>query len=83
MATSPDPLSQHVVEQNILDLAAELSQATSDLYSAARNGYLQRRRLVVQRAAGARRDEWQWAFGPARRPDRAFAASVPVHEDPA
>lgn len=42
MRGSPDPISQSVVEQNILELAQELSQATSDLYSAAR------------RAAGAR-----------------------------
>src|SRR5262245_21162293 len=33
---SPDPLSQHVIEQNILDLSGELSQSTSDLYSATR-----------------------------------------------
>lgn len=39
---NPDPLSQHVVEQNILELAGELSDVTSRLYDAA------------QRAANAR-----------------------------
>lgn len=39
---SPDPLSQHVVEQNIRDLCAELSDVTAKLYDAA------------QRAANAR-----------------------------
>ena len=32
-----------------------------DLYSAARNGYLQRRRRVIELASQARREEWMWA----------------------
>lgn len=66
-----------------LKFFADVEESVLDLYSAARNGYLQRRRLVVQRAAGERHDQWQWAFGPQRPTDHPMAASVAPPEDPA
>jgi hypothetical protein len=47
---SPDPLSQSVVEQNIADLSGELSQATSDLYSATRRAATARHAYRVAHA---------------------------------
>jgi phospholipid-binding lipoprotein MlaA len=46
-----------------LRLFADVEDSVLDLYSAARNGYLQRRRVVVQRALASREREWQWALG--------------------
>jgi phospholipid-binding lipoprotein MlaA len=45
-----------------LKLYADVEDSVLDLYSAARNGYLQRRRLVVERAIASRNQEWEWAF---------------------
>lgn len=50
MRASPDPLSQAVVEQNIAELSAELSQATSDLYSASRRAATARHAYRVAHA---------------------------------
>jgi phospholipid-binding lipoprotein MlaA len=46
-----------------LRLFADVEDSVLDLYSAARNGYLQRRRVVVQRALASREREWQVMFG--------------------
>jgi phospholipid-binding lipoprotein MlaA len=46
-----------------LRLYADVEDSVLDLYSAARNGYLQRRRVVVQRALASREREWQVMFG--------------------
>src|SRR5262249_32046728 len=45
-----------------LRLYADVEDSVLDLYSAARNGYLQRRRVVVQRALASREREWQVMF---------------------
>jgi phospholipid-binding lipoprotein MlaA len=66
-----------------LKLYADVEESVLDLYSSARNGYLQRRRVVVARAASDRNEQWQWAFRPAEPPDRAIAASSQLPEDPA
>jgi phospholipid-binding lipoprotein MlaA len=44
-----------------LKLYADVEDSVLDLYSAARNGYLQRRRKAVELAADERRQEWAWA----------------------
>ena len=46
-----------------LRLFADVEDSVLDLYSSARNGYLQRRRAAIARAATEREDQWQWAFG--------------------
>jgi phospholipid-binding lipoprotein MlaA len=43
-----------------LKLFADVEDSVLDLYSAARNGYLQRRRVLVQRALASREREWGW-----------------------
>jgi phospholipid-binding lipoprotein MlaA len=45
-----------------LKLYADVEDSVLDLYSAARNGYLQRRRLVVRRAVDDRDAQWAWVF---------------------
>lgn len=47
---SPEPLSQHDVERNLVELSAELSQATSDLYSATRKAAVARHAYRVAHA---------------------------------
>jgi phospholipid-binding lipoprotein MlaA len=49
-----------------LQLFADVEESVIDLYSAARNGYLQRRRATILRAAADREEQWQWALGPAQ-----------------
>jgi ABC-type transporter lipoprotein component MlaA len=44
-----------------LKLYADVEDSVLDLYSAARNGYLQRRRKAVELAADERHREWAWA----------------------
>jgi phospholipid-binding lipoprotein MlaA len=63
-----------------LELYANVEDGVLDLYSAARNGYLQRREALVLRAELDRRDEWAWAL---RDFDRPVAASVATTKDPA
>ncbi len=59
-----------------LKLYADVEDSVLDLYSAARNGYLQRRRLVVRRAYTDREEQWQWAFRPVEPDERpALVAS--------
>jgi phospholipid-binding lipoprotein MlaA len=60
-----------------LKLFADVEDSVIDLYSAARNGYLQRRRVVIARIVDERRQEWAWASGP------PMAASVERPKDPA
>jgi phospholipid-binding lipoprotein MlaA len=61
-----------------LQLFADVEDSVLDLYSAARNGYLQRRRAVILRAATERDSEWQWAFGPPPAgPTLVLAAATP------
>lgn len=47
---NPDPLSQHDVERNLVELSSELSQATSDLYSASRKAAVARHAYRVAHA---------------------------------
>jgi phospholipid-binding lipoprotein MlaA len=44
-----------------LRLFADVEDSVLDLYSAARNGYLQRRRRAIALAAQDRHEEWAWA----------------------
>jgi phospholipid-binding lipoprotein MlaA len=44
-----------------LQVFANVEESVLDLYRAARNGYLQRRRAAIARAAADRDGEWQWA----------------------
>jgi phospholipid-binding lipoprotein MlaA len=46
-----------------LRLFADVEDSVLDLYSAARNGYLQRRRAVVKRALASREREWDLMLG--------------------
>jgi phospholipid-binding lipoprotein MlaA len=57
-----------------LKLYADVEDSVLDLYSAARNGYLQRRRLVVRRAYTDRDEQWQWAFRAVEPDDRPMVA---------
>jgi phospholipid-binding lipoprotein MlaA len=58
-----------------LRLFADVEDSVLDLYTAARNGYLQRRRRVVEQALARRQEEWQWAFRP---PPTATAQQPPT-----
>ena len=63
-----------------LKLYADVEDSVLDLYSAARNGYLQRRQQVVRVALSDRHEEWRWAF---REPEPAPQLAVSTHaEDP-
>lgn len=67
-----------------LRLFSDVEDSVLDLYSAARNGYLQRRRRAVEQALASRREEWQWALRPpptltAQQPPTV----IPEVEDPA
>ena len=63
-----------------LKFFAGVEESVLDLYSAARNGYLQRRRMIVRLAREDRNAQWRWAFQRAE-PERAMAASL-ANEDP-
>jgi phospholipid-binding lipoprotein MlaA len=65
-----------------LKLYADVEESVLDLYSAARNGYLQRRRLFVRRAVDERHAEWAWAFDDPTRPAQPLVASSALQEDP-
>jgi phospholipid-binding lipoprotein MlaA len=62
-----------------LKLFANVEDSVIDLYSAARNGYLQRRRARILRAAADRQEQWQWAFG---SPETTTPAAVAVADPP-
>jgi phospholipid-binding lipoprotein MlaA len=65
-----------------LKFFAGVEESVLDLYSAARNGYLQRRRMIVRLARDDRNAQWRWAFQRAEaEPERAMAASL-ADEDP-
>jgi phospholipid-binding lipoprotein MlaA len=67
-----------------LRLFADVEESVLDLYSAARNGYLQRRRQVVAEALASRRQEWRWALRPAPALTAQQPPSVvPEVKDPA
>jgi phospholipid-binding lipoprotein MlaA len=62
-----------------LKLFADVEESVLDLYSAARNGYLQRRRSKVYRAYADREAQWRWAFRdstPAEHPTATATAPV-------
>ena len=64
-----------------LQFYADVEDSVLDLYSAARNGYLQRRRAAVQRAATDRYAEWRWALADPDDATPRMAAATP-EEDP-
>ncbi len=64
-----------------LKLYADVEDSVLDLYSAARNGYLQRRRVVVERAIADRGEQWRWAFRSAE-PEAPTAVAVASAENP-
>jgi phospholipid-binding lipoprotein MlaA len=68
-----------------LRLYADVEDSVIDLYSAARNGYLQRRRTVIACAADQRQQEWAWAFRPSplERGVPPVAAALERPRDPA
>jgi hypothetical protein len=68
-----------------LQLYADVEDSVIDLYSAARNGYLQRRRRIIASIVDRRRQEWAYAFGPGSAESCVMpvAASLERPEDPA
>lgn len=66
-----------------LRLFADVEDSVIDLYSAARNGYLQRRRTVIACAADQREQEWAWAFPSSPLAPPPIAASAARPRDPA
>lgn len=65
-----------------LELFADVEESVLDLYSAARNGYLQRRRRAVLRAYAEREQQWRWAFRDAAPAEPPAATAVASVEDP-
>jgi ABC-type transporter lipoprotein component MlaA len=60
-----------------LRLFADVEDSVLDLYSAARNGYLQRRRQSISLAAQDRHEEWAWArTSPVAEPAPQTASSA-------
>jgi phospholipid-binding lipoprotein MlaA len=59
-----------------LQMFANVEESVLDLYSAARNGYLQRRRTVVARAVAEREAQMQWAFGPPEPAEAPLAVAA-------
>lgn len=64
-----------------LQLYANVEDSVLDLYSAARNGYLQRRRHTVELAIADRGAEWQWAVRSAE-PEEPSTVVVASAENP-
>jgi phospholipid-binding lipoprotein MlaA len=67
-----------------LELYDNVEDSVLDLYTAARNGYLQRRRRGIELAMQARHEEWVWAEAspvPAQ-PEQTETATSPRTEDP-
>jgi phospholipid-binding lipoprotein MlaA len=62
-----------------LQVFADVEESVLDLYTAARNGYLQRRRFEIHEAVESRDEEWRWFMD---EPDRPVAASNPSSENP-
>ncbi|MCW5889329.1 MAG: VacJ family lipoprotein [bacterium] len=66
-----------------LQTFANVEESVLDLYTAARNGYLQRRRFVIREAAESRDEEWRTELGWIMdEPDRPIAAAIPSPENP-
>jgi phospholipid-binding lipoprotein MlaA len=65
-----------------LQLYADVEESVLDLYSAARNGYLQRRRNAIRRAAADRFEQWAWAFDERDDPRAPQVAASAAAEDP-
>jgi phospholipid-binding lipoprotein MlaA len=66
-----------------LEMFADVEESVLDLYTAARNGYLQRRRFVIREAIADRDDEWRTELGwIADEPEQPMAASIPTSENP-
>jgi len=59
-----------------LQTFANVEESVLDLYSAARNGYLQRRRAVIARAVTEREEQMQWAFGPPEPAEAPLAVAA-------
>jgi len=59
-----------------LQTFANVEESVLDLYSAARNGYLQRRRAVIARAVAERDEQMQWAFGPPESTEAPLAVAA-------
>lgn len=67
-----------------LKLYADVESSVIDLYTAARNGYLQRRRTVIACVEDQRRQEWAWlSLNPIAPSTPAMAASIQRPKDPA
>ena len=65
-----------------LQFYADVEESVLDLYSAARNGYLQRRRLVVRRAVAQRDAELARLFPSLRPVESPIAIAKAAPEDP-
>jgi phospholipid-binding lipoprotein MlaA len=67
-----------------LELYDNVEDSVLDLYTAARNGYLQRRRRGIELAMQARREEWMWARAtPVQaQPEQTETAASPRTNDP-
>jgi phospholipid-binding lipoprotein MlaA len=67
-----------------LELYDNVEDSVLDLYTAARNGYLQRRRRGIELAMQARREEWMWAGAtPVQtQPEQTETARSPRTENP-
>jgi phospholipid-binding lipoprotein MlaA len=61
-----------------LKLFADVEDSVLDLYSAARNGYLQRRQAFVRQAATSRQYEWAWLID---ENEPSMTASTTTAED--
>jgi phospholipid-binding lipoprotein MlaA len=66
-----------------LQLYADVEESVLDLYSSARNGYLQRRRSAVGRAYADREAQWQWAFDDSSPKETSTAVAAAPAEPPA
>ena len=67
-----------------LELYDNVEESVLDLYTAARNGYLQRRRRGIELAMQARREEWVWARAtPVQaQPEQTETAASPRRDNP-
>jgi ABC-type transporter lipoprotein component MlaA len=67
-----------------LELYDNVEDSVLDLYTAARNGYLQRRRRGIELASQARREEWMWARATPvhAQPEQTETAASPRRDNP-
>ena len=59
-----------------LQTFANVEESVLDLYSAARNGYLQHRSAMVARAVAEHEAQMQWAFGPSEPSEAPLAVAA-------